>query len=115
MKWSRRAGLEAEDRRGSLAGPLGSCGEEARLGRHPPTPHLIGEAKAAGEVMVHPRTENSGPPAADALDALLASEIRERAPHGDQAAAVLVGQVALGRQPVAGLPFLGVEAAVRSR
>ena len=47
--------------------------------------------------------------AAGPLDALLAGELRERPPDGDQAAAVALGELALGRQPVARLPLARVE------
>ena len=47
--------------------------------------------------------------AAGPLEALLAGQLAQRAPDGDQAAAVALRELALGRQPVAGAPFARVE------
>ena len=85
-------------------------------GKHPclriesPILHLLGEAHGAREVAFDAREEDERATAPRALDALLADQLAQRAPDGDQTAAVTLGEFALGGKPVASLPFtLAVE------
>ena len=71
--------------------------------------HLLGERHRAVEVEVDRRAGDERAPAAGPLEAALAGQVAERAADGDQAAAVALGQLALGRQPVARAPFARVE------
>ena len=71
--------------------------------------HLFGERHRAVEVEVDRGAGHERAAAAGPLQAVLARQVAERAPDGDQAAAVPLGQLALGRQPVAGAPFARLE------
>src|ERR1700741_3366108 len=52
-------------------------------------------------------------PTAGALDAAVVDQLAEGPPDGDQAAAVVGGQVAFGRQPLTGRPHAVVEVATQ--
>src|SRR3989442_8015351 len=71
--------------------------------------HLLGEAQGAGKVMIDPLPEHVGAPSAGSLDPPLASQLAKGMAHGDQAAAVAGGQLALGGKPIALVPGAGVE------
>ena len=58
--------------------------------------------RAPGEVDVDPRREDERAAAAGPLEPPFADELAQRPPDRDEAAAVALGEVALGRQPVAG-------------
>ena len=66
---------------------------------------LLGERHRALEVEVDRRAGDERAPAARPLEAPLAGEVAEGAADRDQAAAVALGELALGGQPVAGAPF----------
>src|SRR5512147_234884 len=105
----RRPELDVERRGDRLAGRLGSGRHEARLRIQAASLHLLGERQVPGEVPVDPGMEDERAATAGPLQASLADELAERPPDGDEAAAVADRQVALGREPVAGLPLARVE------
>src|SRR5437667_66919 len=69
-----------------------------RPGARPRSP-ASGRRRSAG-----PRRRPARP-----LDPLFASQLGERPSDRDEAAPVALGQLALGRQPVAGPPLVGIE------
>src|SRR5262245_8787935 len=71
--------------------------------------HLLGEARPAGDVAVHPRVEDERPATARALDAALARQLVEGAADRDEAAAVELGELALRRHAITRLPSPVVE------
>ena len=87
----------------------GRAADQARLDQAATGLHLLGEAQGAGEVDVHPRREDECAAPAGAFESQFANELAQRAPDGDQAAAIAEGEVALGRQAIAGSPFARVE------
>jgi hypothetical protein len=105
----RRAELEIEGRGDSLTCRLRPSGDQARRRIESAGQHLIGEAAIATEVQVEARMENERSAPSRPLDPLLASQLRERAPDGDQAAAISLSQFAFGREPVARPPLIGIE------
>ena len=105
----RRAELEIEGCSDGLTGRLRSGGDQAGRGIEPTGQHLVREATAAAEVQVEARVEDERAAAARPLDPLFASQLGERPPDRDEAAPVALGQLALGRQPVAGPPLVGIE------
>ena len=100
----RRARFEGQGRRHGLAGGFRPGRDEARHRIQPTALHLGRERQRFGEVALDALWQHGRPPAAGALDATLADELAQGAPDGDQAAAVVLGEVALRGQPVAGLP-----------
>ena len=91
------------------AGGLGPGGDQARLGVEAARLHLLGERELAGEVAIDPGVQDERAAPARPLQPALADQLAERAPDGDQAAAIARRQVALGRQAIAGPPLAGVE------
>jgi hypothetical protein len=73
--------------------------------------HLVREALGTTEVQLDARTEHERATAASPLDPPLPSELRQRPPHRDEAAAVATGQLPLGRQAVARPPLAVVQGA----
>jgi hypothetical protein len=104
-----RAGLEAEGGSDALAGGLGSCGQQAGLRIEASALHLLGEAQRVGDADVEPGLEDERAAAAGALQALLSGKLVERSPDGDEAAAVPLRELTLGREAIPGLPLALVE------
>ena len=105
----RRAELEPEGRRDGLAGRLGPRTDQPGLRVETARLHLLGEAQGTGEIDVDPGCEDECSAAASPLEPAFADQLAHRAPDGDQAAAIASGELALGREPVAGAPFRCVE------
>jgi hypothetical protein len=105
----RRAELELEARGDRLASGLGPRRDQPGGRVEAAGMHLVGEAPVATEVQVETAMEDERSAAARSLDALLAGELGQCAPDGDQAAAVLRRELALRRQPVARFPLVGIQ------
>ena len=95
--------------RGTLPGRADAAADDPGRRVQALTTHLLGEAHDAQQRELDGRSGHERAPTAGALQAPLADQVGERPPDGDEAATVLVGQLALGWQPVARLPLPGVE------
>ncbi len=104
-----RARLELEGRCHRLTGRFRASRDQSRLRVQTAGLHLVGEAPGIREVAIDPRAEDVGAAALGPFDPLLARQLRQRAPDGDQAAAIAQRQFALRREAVAGLPVTGLE------
>jgi hypothetical protein len=101
---ARRPRFEPERGGHGLAGGLRARLDQARLGVQPTPLHLRAERHRLGEVTLDARVEDGGAASAGPLDPPFAGELGQGAPDGDQAAAVVLRQLAFGRQPLARTP-----------
>ena len=88
----------------SLAGSRRAVSSSVR-GSQAAQLHLLREAERGGQVAHDARRRDERAPAAGPLQALLAGQVGEGPAHRDEAAAVALGELPLGRQPVPDRPL----------
>ena len=101
----RRVLCNPQQRSDGLARGLDPGGDDPGGRVEPTSSHLLGEAHRAGDVPVDAGLEDVGPAPTNAFDPALADELAKGVAHGDEAAAVALGQLALRRHSVAGSPL----------
>ena len=98
-----------------LACSLGPGGDHPGLRVQAAGLHLVGEAHRSGEVTLYRGPEDGGAPVLASAADVARGQLGQGSSDGDQAAAVAVGQLALGRKTVTGRPFPGLESCPSGR
>ena len=105
----RGPGLDAEGGRVGLRRWLDPRGQQARPRLEAAQLHLLREADRRGQLADDTWRLDERAPAAGPLEAILAGEVGQRTPHGDEAAAVLLGELTLRRKPIPDRPLALVD------